>query len=121
VTWVLDASAVLCWLKAEQGGQRAKEVLAGTEPVLIHAVNLLEVQYHFLRRGEQALRVAVEGVQRARIQVVREIDDSLLATADTREEVESQIRAGIVLYLDALSEQNESVPEPQAWAELVEV
>jgi predicted RNase H-like HicB family nuclease len=44
-----------------------------------------------------------------------------IAAADTREEVESLIREAILLYLEALREQNESVPEPQAWAELVEV
>lgn len=44
-----------------------------------------------------------------------------IAAGDTREEVESLIREAIGLYVEALREQNEPVPEPQAWAELVEV
>jgi predicted RNase H-like HicB family nuclease len=44
-----------------------------------------------------------------------------IAAADTREEVESLVRKAIVLYLDEFREQNEPIPEPQAWADLVEV
>ena len=44
-----------------------------------------------------------------------------IAAADTREEVESLIREAIRLYLEALREQSEPAPEPQAWADLVEV
>jgi predicted RNase H-like HicB family nuclease len=43
------------------------------------------------------------------------------AAGDTREEVESLIGEAIGLYVEALREQNEPVPEPQARAELVEV
>ena len=44
-----------------------------------------------------------------------------IAAGDTREEVESQIREAIGLYVEGLHEQNEPVPEPRAWAGLVEV
>ena len=43
------------------------------------------------------------------------------AAGDTREEVESLIREAIGLYVEGLREQNEPVPEPRAWAGLVEV
>lgn len=81
MTWVLDTSAVICWLEDEPGAERMNEVLAADEPALLHAVNLVEVQYYFLRRGEQALRTAIERIQRTRITVVRDLGDALLATA----------------------------------------
>ncbi|MBI2939359.1 MAG: PIN domain-containing protein [Chloroflexi bacterium] len=76
---VLDASAVLAWLKAEPGGERVREVLREGDPALIHAVNLVEVQYHLVRLGEQALQAATQQMQGAGIEVVRDLDDALLA------------------------------------------
>jgi PIN domain nuclease of toxin-antitoxin system len=81
VTWVLDASAVLCWLKGETGAERVEEVLAEGEPSLIHSVNLVEVHYYLLRLGPQALQVGSERMEAAGIEVVRDMDDALLATA----------------------------------------
>ena len=43
-----------------------------------------------------------------------------IATGDTREEVEALIREAISFHLEELKEQGESVPEPEAWAELIE-
>jgi predicted RNase H-like HicB family nuclease len=43
-----------------------------------------------------------------------------VATGATREEVEQLIREGIQLYIDTLREDGKHVPEPSAWAELVE-
>ncbi len=51
--WVLDASAVLCYLQAEEGYQRAKDVLRDARehsPALLSAVNLSEVLHKLLRR-----------------------------------------------------------------------
>lgn len=81
MTRVLDASAVLCWLNDEPGAERMEDVLATGEPTLIHAVNLVEAQYYFLRRGEEALRDASERIEAARIEVVRTMDEELLQTA----------------------------------------
>jgi predicted RNase H-like HicB family nuclease len=44
-----------------------------------------------------------------------------VATGKSREEVERNIREAIVFHLDGLRLGNQPVPEPQAWAELVEV
>lgn len=81
MTRVLDTSAVLCWLQDEPGAERVADILAGTEPVLLHAVNLVEVRYSLLRRGERLMNVSLERMWAARIQVIREMDDQLLAVA----------------------------------------
>jgi predicted RNase H-like HicB family nuclease len=44
-----------------------------------------------------------------------------IAAGDTREEVESLIREAMSLYVEALREQNQPVPEPQTWTDLAEV
>jgi PIN domain nuclease of toxin-antitoxin system len=81
MTWVLDASAVICWLRAEVGGNRVRDVIAGDEPIMMHAINLVEVQYYFLRRSEAALRLAQQHMDAIAIQIVREMDDDLLFSA----------------------------------------
>ena len=44
-----------------------------------------------------------------------------VATGTTREEVERNIREAIVLHVEGLMAEGESVPDPQSWAELVEI
>lgn len=43
-----------------------------------------------------------------------------VATAQSREEVERLIREAIALHIESLREHNEPVPEPAAWATVVE-
>jgi predicted RNase H-like HicB family nuclease len=43
-----------------------------------------------------------------------------VATGETREEVESLIREAISFHIEGLREAGEPVPEPGAWAELIE-
>ncbi|MBI4497662.1 MAG: PIN domain-containing protein [Chloroflexi bacterium] len=82
MTWVLDSSALLCILNNEQGAERVEEVLESSQPVLIHAVNLVEVHYLLLRRGGAgAWRTAVARMHAAGIHIIRLMDDQLLATA----------------------------------------
>lgn len=78
---MLDASAVLCWLKDEPGAERVEAILGEGEQVLIHAVNMVEVQYQLLRRGDRFLRVGLEQVEAAGVQLVQTMDDKLLTTA----------------------------------------
>ena len=40
---------------------------------------------------------------------------------ETREEVETNIRIALAWHLEAMREDNEPIPEPAAWAEMVEV
>lgn len=44
-----------------------------------------------------------------------------VAAGDTRDEVEGLMREAIVLHIEALREDGESVPQPGAWTSLVEV
>jgi PIN domain nuclease of toxin-antitoxin system len=102
--WVLDASAAVCWLKAEVGARRVAEVLAGDDPVLIHAVNLLEVQYHFLRISHQATQGATQRLLATRAEVIRDLDDDLLARAALLKAQQTPIALGDVFGV-ALAEQ----------------
>ena len=43
-----------------------------------------------------------------------------VAAADTRDEVEQLIREAIAMHIDGLREDDEPIPEPKSWAELVE-
>lgn len=44
-----------------------------------------------------------------------------VAAAETREEIEGLIREAIRLHVAALREDNEPVPKPGTWTEMVEV
>jgi predicted RNase H-like HicB family nuclease len=44
-----------------------------------------------------------------------------VATGVNREEVERRIREAIALHLEGLRREEEPVPEPSAWIELVEI
>ncbi|MCC6488233.1 MAG: PIN domain-containing protein [Candidatus Hydrogenedentes bacterium] len=56
-------------------------MLASGERVFIHAVNMVEVRYHYQRRGEQALEAAICSIAAAAIEVERVMDDRFLTTA----------------------------------------
>jgi len=79
--WIVDASAIVCWLMAEPGARRIIEILGGDDPVLLHAVNLVEVLYYFQRRSERALALALQRIQASGIEVARTMDDALLGRA----------------------------------------
>jgi predicted RNase H-like HicB family nuclease/PIN domain nuclease of toxin-antitoxin system len=85
MSWVLDASAVLCWLADEPGAERMEQVLAGDETRVIHAVNLLEIEYYLLRRGEQALQIGLQRLDAVGVEVARDLDDALLLAAARRD------------------------------------
>ncbi|MBI4497131.1 MAG: type II toxin-antitoxin system HicB family antitoxin [Chloroflexi bacterium] len=44
-----------------------------------------------------------------------------IATGATRQEVERNIREAIAFHLEGLRLEHEPIPEPQAWADLIEV
>jgi len=48
---------------------------------LLHAINLVEVEYLLVRRGEAIRRRGIERIAAARIEIVRDLDDPLLAVA----------------------------------------
>jgi uncharacterized protein with PIN domain len=81
MTWALDAGAIICWLRDEQGADRMEEVLKSEQPSIVHGVNLVEVQYILRRVGDEVARNAMERLWDAGVQIARDMDDRLLATA----------------------------------------
>ena len=81
MSWVLDASASLCWLKGERGYLRMQEVLSAGDARIIHAVNHVEVQYTLRRLGERALQLGLERMRAVGIEVARDMNDQFLARA----------------------------------------
>ena len=79
--WMLDASAVLCWLLAEPGFERMEEILAGPDPIIIHAVNLVEVWYVVLRLGPTAWTMAQERIAAIGVTVDHTTDEAFLREA----------------------------------------
>ena len=67
--WVLDSSAVLYWLKGEPGALRVTEILSSTDPVLMHAVNLVDVRYYLQRRTRSLLDRGMERIAATSIQI----------------------------------------------------
>jgi PIN domain nuclease of toxin-antitoxin system len=71
---VLDACALIAYLRDEDGGALVEEYLASTEDCLVHVVNLCEVYYDFVRAGgEERARSAVDDLE----------DEGLLVREDT--------------------------------------
>jgi PIN domain nuclease of toxin-antitoxin system len=68
-------------LRAEPGADRVAAALTDGTQSLIHAVNLVEVRYYLLRRGQADLRVGDQQIGAAGIEVVRSLDEDLLAVA----------------------------------------
>jgi len=81
LSWVLDASALVCLLRDEPGAERVAWALAEREPALIHAVNLLEVHYQLLRKGERILDLGRRRIEGLGLVVVRGIGEPLFALA----------------------------------------
>ncbi len=96
MTWVFDASAVLCWLKGEPGYNRVEAILIGPDRVVIHAVNSVEVRYYLLRRGQRAFDVGMARIAAVGIEVVRVMDDGLLALATRLKAEQTPIALGDV-------------------------
>ncbi len=82
VNFSLDAGAVICWLKGEAGAGRVAEVVANPANVIrIHIVNLIEVRYHYLRRGREALAEVNLLIADWALEIDREISEPMAAMA----------------------------------------
>jgi PIN domain nuclease of toxin-antitoxin system len=78
VTRVLDASAIIAFLRGESGAEIVRQYLE-TEPpeCMIHAVNLCEVFYDFLKRSdEDAATLAIDTVRSIGVIVREDIDEA---------------------------------------------
>jgi len=75
---VLDACAIIAFLRDEAGAAVVEECLAMEPPVcMVHAVNLCEVYYDFVKRsGEEAAAAAVDVVRSIGVIVREDIDEA---------------------------------------------
>jgi predicted nucleic acid-binding protein len=75
VALVLDACAVIAYLRGEPGAQVVKQLLLADADVVIHAANLCEVYYDFVRAaGTQAAENAIADVAAIGVQTVEDMD-----------------------------------------------
>ena len=82
---VLDASAMIAYLRGEPGADEVRRSLALEPPnCLAHSVNLCEVFYDFLKTGEEkSAQTALDDLRSVGL-IVREDMDEAFATPLTR-------------------------------------
>lgn len=98
MTWVLDASAIVCWLRKEDGVERFRAIVADERPCIQHAVNTIEVGYILWhKQGEpmERIRVLMEVIG---VEMVREVDEELL-----RQTVQLKIGQAPISLADAFA------------------
>lgn len=92
---VLDSSGLLASLWDEPGAVRVRELLASDEPMLMHAVNLIEALYQIQRRGGPAHTTqTLELIAESRLVIVREIDLQLQSVAAQLKVTQTPIALG---------------------------
>jgi len=80
--YVLDACAMLAFLKKEKGGEIVKKIISSNNEVLLHIVNLLEVYYDLLREfGEEKADAICEEILNLPIKIIYNTDLFLIKTA----------------------------------------
>jgi PIN domain nuclease of toxin-antitoxin system len=94
MSWVLDSSAVLCWLLDEDGAERVDEILADGQPLVMHAVNFVEVQYRLLRQSAGILATGLSRMLAVGIEIARDVEDDLLANAARLKVAQAPIALG---------------------------
>lgn len=94
MNWVLDSSAILCWLFGEPGVDRVRAVLESGDDVAVHAVNLVEVQYILRRRGQDPGGRATEQLDALGLAVVRDLSDAMIRVAADLKVRQSPIALG---------------------------
>lgn len=75
---MLDASALLAYLRGESGADMVRGLLADTsQDCLVHAVNLCEVYYQIIRRSDESHAMSVlEDLKRLRLVVRDDFDEA---------------------------------------------
>jgi len=80
--YVLDACALLAFLKKEKGGEVVKKIISSDYEVLLHNVNLLEVYYDLLRElGKEKSDAICEEILNLPIKIIYDTDLFLIKTA----------------------------------------
>ena len=79
--YLLDTSALIAMIEAEDGGYRVREMLA-KETVLIPFVTMLELRYITLReRGQAEADLRYAALKQTRARILWEMDESILLIA----------------------------------------
>lgn len=77
--YVLDASAVVAYLRGETGADNVEALLARpTAEITMHTVNLLEVYYKLASYGgEQTAKEAIDDIAALGVKIYEKVDGSL--------------------------------------------
>ena len=94
MTWMLDASAALCWLLDEPGAERMDAILADDRPALIHGVNLVEVRYRLQRLDATLAEATLSTLFATGVDIDRDLSDELLTIAATLKATRAPIALG---------------------------
>jgi len=94
MTWMLDASAALCWLLDEPGAERMDVILADDRATLIHGVNLVEVRYRLQRLDAALAEAALSTLFATGMEVDRDLSDELLTIAARLKATQAPIALG---------------------------
>jgi predicted nucleic acid-binding protein len=80
----------------EPGAARVEEIFGSGDCVVMHAVNLVELEYLTLRRGEAELDAAIARLDAVGVKIVREMTASLLLRAARTKAYHAPISLGDV-------------------------
>lgn len=76
--FVLDACALIAFLRKEPGAEVVRAVLTGRDLCMAHAVNVCEMYYDFIRaESEAAARAAIRAVESTGVIVREDLDAPL--------------------------------------------
>lgn len=75
---VLDASAIVCWLKGEPGVDRMREIRRDPDGNVIHGVNIAEIGYIIYREDRTVLAAVMAHLRAAHVSVAWNTDEALL-------------------------------------------
>ena len=73
---MLDASALLAYLRAEPGADTVEDLLTGDEPCMAHAISLCEVYYKLQKyEAESEVRLAMQEFKHTGLVVREDLDE----------------------------------------------
>jgi len=80
--YVLDACALLAFLKKEKGGEVVKDIISSDSEVFLHIVNFLEVYYDLLKElGKEKSDTVCEEIFNLPIKIIHNTDLFFIKTA----------------------------------------
>jgi len=80
--YVLDACALIAFLKKEDGCEVVKDIISGDYEIFLHSVNFLEVYYKLLRElGREKSDIICEEILKLPIKIIYSTDLFFMKTA----------------------------------------